>query len=254
VGIEGRVAGAAGFGAARRVGFAIAVLDSVGGHVYCGGACGSARFPSESLVKLFIATELLAQKRLTGPVEELAWKMITQSDDKAATALYQRAGGDSVVDRIENRYRVEIGYRPSRQGWWGTTHVSATGLVRFLARAKADPAVGPWLLNAMRLGTYRGSDTFDQWFGIPAYAANAAFKQGWGDDDDTRSQTLNSVGLVDDRYAVAILVNANPPRSPRYVRDTINGIAARLFPDGHLTSAGSSRGPGTQSVRRAGLR
>ncbi|GAA1814841.1 hypothetical protein GCM10009682_39970 [Luedemannella flava] len=38
---------------------------------------------------------------------------------------------------------------------------------------------------AMRLGTYRGSDGFDQWFGIPRYTPDAAFKQGWGSDDDS---------------------------------------------------------------------
>ena len=69
----------------------IAVLDLRTG-AYTGAAEATEEFASESVVKVLIATELLATGQMHGDVERTAYRMITQSDDEAANALYGLAG------------------------------------------------------------------------------------------------------------------------------------------------------------------
>jgi hypothetical protein len=58
----------------------IAVLDLRTGQ-YTGAGQDTAPFASESVVKVLIATELLATGQMTGDTATTAYQMITQSDD-----------------------------------------------------------------------------------------------------------------------------------------------------------------------------
>jgi len=226
---------AVNYAVARGERAAVAVLDTETGSFYGAGSY-NALMPTESVVKVFIATRLLLTGKMHGSVARTAYKMITQSDDASATALYGRVGGDGLVPWVARHYHLpSLGSGPIRSGWWGNTHVRAKALVQFYALVKKDRRVGPWLLNAMHHATRHGSDGQYQYFGIPAATSGFAIKQGWGDDDDCLCHSVfNSTGYIEgDRYAVAILTVGGS--YGRYAMTTINGVARRLIFGRHIS-------------------
>jgi hypothetical protein len=214
----------------------IAVLDTKTGHFYGSGDFRGV-FASESIVKVFIATRLLLRGAMHGQTETRAYKMITQSDDAIASSFYSQVGGDSLIGWIKNHYHVGgLGYRPSRSGWWGNTHIRPQGLVRLYAKLKADRRVGPWLLNAMHHATMYGSDGVYQFFGLPSATKGAAVKQGWGDDFDYGGTSdFNSTGFVNnDRYAIAILARGKSSSYGSQIGALLTSVAKRLLPGGRF--------------------
>ena len=108
----------------------VAVVDTTTGTLWAAGDYDDL-FAAESVVKVFIATRLLATKQLTGDTADTAYRMITQSDDGAADALYGLAGGDEVVTWIADHYGISgLGSPPTKYGWWSNTHISALGMAR----------------------------------------------------------------------------------------------------------------------------
>lgn len=186
----------------------MAILDTATGECDAAGDA-HARFATASVVKVMIAAELLATGQMTGTTAELAYSMITRSDDGAANVLWTRSGGVGLEPWIEQRYGLsDLGSANDIEGRWGNTHVSAAGLARLYAALKSDPAVWPWLSDAMHHMQRRARDGTDQRFGIPAVVAGAAVKQGWagGSADDPRDAVVNSTGYVrSDRYVVIVL-------------------------------------------------
>ncbi|MGN6607271.1 MAG: IPT/TIG domain-containing protein [Jatrophihabitans sp.] len=220
---------------ATRAGYriGIAVYDTKNHTLHGSGAYRSA-FASESVVKTFIATRLLVTGQMVGVTAQMAYKMITQSDDNMATALYGRVGGDSLIDWVKSYFRVpDLGSRPWRAGWWGTTRITPAGLVKFYVKAKANRRVGPWLLNAMHHATKYGSDGTYQFFGLPSATTHPAVKQGWGGDYDYTTACFNTTGFVDnDRYAVAILARGPMSSYGARIGSMLTAVARRLLPGG----------------------
>jgi len=213
----------------------VAVVDTSTGKLWAAGDYDD-MFAAESVIKVFIATRLLATKQMTGDTADTAYRMITQSDDGAADALYGLAGGDEVVTWIAEHYGIPgLGSPPTKAGWWSNTHISAVGMARFYAKVKADPLVWPWLSKAMHRATEYGSDGTYQFFGLKQADRNAAIKQGWGQDDDdwAEASDFNSTGYVDsDRYAVVILVKGPPWEYNSGTPAAVTRIAKALMPGG----------------------
>ena len=186
----------------------IAVLDTKSGAFY-GAGDYTGYFGSASVVKALIATKILATGRMSGGTAAEAFRMITLSDDNAGADLWNRFGGPSIINWVKAYYNIPfLGFPNTRPGYWGNTHISARGMAYFYAHAKADPHVGPWLLNAMHQYSCGAADGTNQCFGIPSAVGGAAIKQGWGSHsaDNWSDAIINTTGLIDgDRYAVAIL-------------------------------------------------
>lgn len=223
-------------GYARNKGYTvgIAVLDTRTGHFYGSGNYRGI-FASESLIKVFIATRLILQGRMHGTTKSRAYKMITQSDDAIATSFYGSVGGDGLVGWIKRHYHVpNLGYGPSRAGWWGNNHLRPAGLVRLYAKLKTDKRVAPWLLNAMHHATRHGSDGTYQFFGLPSAARHPAIKQGWGNDlEGTNTADFNTTGFVDHkRYAVAILARGPSSSYGSRIGSLLTNVARRVLPGG----------------------
>jgi hypothetical protein len=216
---------------------AIAIEDTWTGQVW-GGGPNTDMFATESVVKVFIAVRLLVTGQMEGDTESTAYEMITQSDDDAADALYDLAGGDDVIPWAAQHYGItNLGYGPTEPGWWSNSHISAVGLVEFYAAIKADPAVWGWLSNAMANATQYAADGTDQYFGLPSATSDWAIKQGWGADGDDwdASADFNSTGFVlGSRYAVAILLTGPPQSYGSGSPDMLSTIAQMLLPDGQM--------------------
>jgi len=207
-------------------------------HKFYGSGSYRSTFASESVIKAMIATRLILQGRMHGSTAQRAYKMITQSDDGIASAFYGSVGGDNLINWIKRRYRVpDLGTPPHRAGWWGNTHITAAGLVKFYAKVKWDRRVGPWLINAMHHARKYGSGGTYQFFGLPSATRGAAVKQGWGIDYDDwgRSADFNTTGFVNgDRYTVAILARGPARTYGSAIGNALTQTARRLLPGGRF--------------------
>jgi Beta-lactamase enzyme family len=186
----------------------VAVMDTRTGRVYLAGYAHR-RFASASVVKTLIATRLLLTGQMHGATATLARSMIERSDNDAATALYPKVGGDHLVKWIDEHYHLRgLGARPTMPGLWGSTQLTAAGMVRFYNAVRHDPLVWPWLSRAMHAYAQTSAAGEPNAFGIAAVAPRSAVKNGWDVDRDVRHPSnaiINTTGFVqDDRYAVAI--------------------------------------------------
>lgn len=73
---------------------------------------------------------------------QIAYKMITQSDDASATALYGVAGGDSLIPWIETHYGIDdVGSRPTTRPASSTTIVTPWRSCSRVRRGSTTPVV-----------------------------------------------------------------------------------------------------------------
>jgi hypothetical protein len=214
---------------------AIGVLDTQTG-AFTGAGDYNSTYASESVMKTFIATRLLMTGQMSGWNETAAYKMITQSDDASASALYGRVGGDGLIIWIKQALNVpNLGNPPLRPGWWGGTQITAAGMASFYNAVRHRPGVWDWLGNAMHHATPYGSDGTYQFFGIPSATTAAAVKQGWGGDNAAGQPAFNSTGLVNgDRYAVVLLTQGGTYGTP--IANMVTAQARLLMPGGRIAS------------------
>jgi hypothetical protein len=231
------VAAAVAVGTDRGTRVGVAVRDRRTGATYVGGE-PDASFFSASLVKVFIAARLLAEDKAEDPtVRDRMHLMIVASDDDAASDLYPVAGGEELVGWISARYHI-TGLRVTTDpGAWGLTGVTARAMVAFYAAVATDAKVGPWLLDAMGDAAKRGSDGFDQNYGLMPVARTWRVKQGWLCCVDGM-MWMHSTGYVDqDRFAIALLTEGDPDAYDAYARETVTLMARALLPQGTLPGA-----------------
>jgi hypothetical protein len=221
-------------GRSRGVRVGVAVLDRVTGTFHGGGDVDH-RFASASVMKVFIATRLLAEGRADdASVRDQMWRMIVASDDVAARNLYRLVGTESLIPWIAHRYGIP-GLAPANvPNYWGLTRITARGVVTFYAAVANDAVVAPWLLNAMANTRSTAADGFHQWFGLPAAAKNWKVKQGWMCclEGVTR---MHSTGFIDgNRYTVALLTEGARSVYGNYGAQTLTLMARALLPAGTI--------------------
>ncbi|MGY1824251.1 serine hydrolase [Geodermatophilus sp. SYSU D00079] len=168
-------------------------------------------FPTASLVKLFVAEDLLHRARqgtlpLTEEDRRRMAEMVRGSSDAIASDLWGRFDGDRMVRDVAARYGLRGTAPPRVWGEWGETTTTAQDLARFLARLPvvAHPDDATTLTDWMRGATATAADGFDQRFGVlGAVPGGAAVKQGWmcclGG-----MRHLHSVGLVGTQVVVLL--------------------------------------------------
>jgi hypothetical protein len=201
-----------------------------------GNAAADRPFPTASMVKLFVAEDVLHRARrgslvLRADDPALLRDMIGSSDDPAASTLWSRYGGAQMVTDVARRYRLTGTAPPSAPGQWGRTTTTARDLARFLAvlPTAAHPEDAAALLGWMRNATERGADGFDQRFGMFGTGSpRVAVKQGWmccvGG-----SRHLHSVGVLGKRVVVLL---SELPRATGYdvARGALTAAAAAIPP------------------------
>lgn len=167
--------------------------------------------PTASVVKLLIALDLIDSSGVPSGDEATAVRdMLTASDDRVASRLWQQRGGPAIVQRQIKKLGLVHTAPPADAGQWGSTQMSPTDVVtvyRHITASLPEEQRG-FLTKAMESIPRESADGFDQHFGIPRAFPGAewAVKQGWGSSDGRR--VLNTTGLVRTEsrtFAVAVM-------------------------------------------------
>jgi hypothetical protein len=197
----------------RLTGLSIRAAEAAGARVLAqraGNELADRPFPTASMVKLFLAEDLLHRARtgaLTLTPEDRAQLevMIRSSDDPAASDFWVRFDGARMVRDVATRYGLSGTSPPARWGQWGETMTTANDLAWFLVRLPvvAHPEDAAALQSWMGTATPIASDGFDQEFGVFGTLPGAAVKQGWMCCLSGRRH-LHSVGVVDSRVVVLL--------------------------------------------------
>lgn len=201
-----------------------------------GNASADRPFPTASMVKLFVAEDVLHRARagvLTLQPDDpaLLQEMIRSSDDPAASTLWVRYGGGQMVADVARRYGLAGTAPPARPSQWGETTTTARDLARFLALLPtvAHPDDAATILAWMQAATPSAADGFDQRFGVFGTAPpETAVKQGWMCCLEG-NRHLHSVGVLDGRVVVLL---SEVPRATGYdeARAALSAAAAALPP------------------------
>lgn len=219
------------------------VLDRNTGETAASGANQS--FPIASVVKLFIADDLLLQEsegktKLSAADRASLDAMLRSSDDGAAQTFWDRSGGNAVIARIKARYGL-AGTTAPYNGHWDVTTSTASDLVRYYdmllnGSGGLPPEQADIIIGNLARSTPAGNDGYPQRFGIPEglYGEPVAVKQGWFCCWSGPNQLHVSTGVIgaDRRYVMAI--SSLDPTSAAAARANITEAVKAMFPGGTI--------------------
>jgi hypothetical protein len=159
---------------------------------------------SMSTSKIFIAIGALRRGADPAAVAE----MLSLSDDLIASQLWGVVEGPVLIEEQAAAMGLEHTTPSPEWGRWGDVLISASDMVRVYEYLLAEVPEGDRavILAALEATTDRGSDGYDQTFGIPTAADGLdwAVKQGWGCCKPDRFLVSTGTVGADHRYIVAI--------------------------------------------------
>ena len=213
---------------ARRAGIAgFTVIDLTSGEIDEGGFA-EVQIRSASVIKVPIAMTLMAMvnaqgRPLTSGEQSALRLMITQSDNKAATQLWNEVGGNNVIGLMSALGATDTSLDPG--GAWGFTRTTSRDLAVVLARL-AQGVLGPSATGQI-ISLMRQVIPSQAW-GIGAAIPGAAIKNGWyPDPGDWR---VNCLGIAGGRrYALAVMTEYPIGLGQGYGEATCQQIAADLL-------------------------
>jgi hypothetical protein len=199
---------------------------------------GSTRhFSSASIVKTIILAALLRWHQETGtPLSATeqyeATLMITQSDNDAATYLWNEVGLDRLQDFLDaaKMNETELG----QDGYWGLTQVTAHDEMLLLELLDGPNSVLDSASRSYELGLMSQVISSQRWgtpYGAPA-DVTVHVKNGWLPDPLWH---VNSLGVftgkdgADKNYLIAVLTDDNPTEQDGI--DTIQSVAQAVHRD-----------------------
>jgi hypothetical protein len=248
-GLTGRAQQAAADAAKAGANISAVVLDRSTDQVISSG--NAAPTPIASVVKLFIADDLLLQEakgqtELT-PDDRTAFdSMLRSSDDSAAEVFWNRSGGSAIVTRVAARYGLGSTTTPYDGHWWNTMSTTAD-LVRYYdmlldGSGGLPPEQASIILSNLAQSTPMAIDgtqpggVYPQRFGIPDGLAGepVAVKQGWMCCWNGGNWMHMSTGVIgaDRRYVMAI--GSMQPTDDKTARNTITQAVKAMFPGGRI--------------------
>ncbi|HSR85480.1 MAG TPA: serine hydrolase [Streptosporangiaceae bacterium] len=198
-----------------------------------------------SIVKVDILETLLAQHRAAGTALSardvtLAQEMIVDSDNGAATALWDEVGGAGGI----SDYNDSVGLTHTTPSgcvtcpgfpWpgWGLTTTTASDQIALLRELVRRNGHLTHAQQAFALGLMEGVTPSQRWgvaAGVPQQAT-VALKNGWlpltRAGDDWQINSLGRISFDGDDYLIAVLTTGNP--SEQYGIDTIDELSAIVW-------------------------
>ena len=219
--------------AGRRGTHAVTVYDRVTG-VTCQLNEGH-RFDSASVVKATILAALLrwhqeTKRPLSAREQRLATLMITQSDNDAATALWNEVGLARLQHFLDLAKMTET--RLNREGYWGLTQITARDERALLRLLTSSNSVLSASSRKYQLGLMARVIPAQRW-GVPAGApryVTVYVKNGWLPLSD--GWHINSIGAFIGHgrdYMMVVLSDGNPTMD--YGVTTVEAVATAVHRD-----------------------
>ena len=218
-----------------------AVFDVPTGSTYLLTTNASAQQVEASIVKVDILATLLAAHPggLPASIQSLAQPMIEESDNDAATALWNQADAPAGIETFNN----EIGLESTKLSdcvvcagfpWpgWGLSATIASDQVSLL---KSLVLPNPAITDPNRqyaLGLMEHVVPSEDWgltAGVPP-GVTVALKNGWLPLQGSSDWQINSIGWISGQgrdYIAAVLVAGNP--TIQYGIDTISQVSEALW-------------------------
>lgn len=199
-----------------------------------------------SVVKLFIADDLLFSGVPLSPDDlESFQTMLRSSDDSAAEVFWNRGGGSAIVTRVAQRYGL-ASTRPPDNGRWFYTISTAADLVRYYDMMLSGAGGLPhdkaeMIVSNLAASTPNGIDgmmpggIYPQRFGIPEglYAVPVAVKQGWMCCVGSDWMHL-STGIIGADHRYIMVIGSDQPTNAANARATITQAVKTMFPQGRI--------------------
>jgi hypothetical protein len=189
-------------------------------------------FHTASIVKADILATLLlqAQQAGTGLTDQeagLAVPMIEESDDQAATDLWQMVGGTAIATA---NARLGLSHTVAGPpGYWGLTRTTVADQLRLLTDLTSATSPLTAASRDYELGLMEDVTPSQQW-GVSAAASRGsvfAVKDGWLPDPDL--WVINSIGIVTrdgQRLLIAVLSNDQSSEASGIAADSAAARAA----------------------------
>ena len=242
-GVDARARQATAAAAESGADIEVMVLDRNTGQVVSSG--GNQPFPIASVVKLFIADDLLLRESegeasLSAADRSSLDVMLRSSDDSAAQMFWDRGGQNDIIGRIVARYGL-AGTTAPYNGHWDVTQSTASDLVRYYDKlldgtGGLPPEQANIIIGNLARSTPTGTDGYPQRFGIPEglSAEQVAVKQGWFCCWNRGNQLHVSTGVIgpDHRYVMAI--SSLDPTDAATARAHITEAVETIFPGGTI--------------------
>ncbi|MCH5673505.1 serine hydrolase [Streptomyces gilvus] len=195
-----------------KVSAAVLDLDSGERAVYGDGA-----FDTASIVKVDILATLLLQAQdadrpLTATETSYATKMIENSDNTAASALWDFIGQAGGLDAANKTFGL-TGTQGGDGALWGLTQTTAADQLTLLQQVFGDDSKLSEASRSYARGLMAAVEADQRW-GVSAAAdgSGCALKNGWLARSTTGLWDINSIGRVTaggQAYLVAVLSNGN---------------------------------------------
>jgi hypothetical protein len=221
----------------------VVVMDRDAGQTVSGGT--GAPFPIASVVKLFIADDLLLQEsegktKLSAADRNSLDIMLRSSDDNAAQMFWARSGQNAIIARVKARYGL-TGTTAPYNGHWDVTQSTASDLVRYYdmlldGTGGLPPEQANVIISNLAQSTPTGTDGYPQRFGIPEglYAEPVAVKQGWFCCWNGGNQLHVSTGTFGPGHRYVMAISSLDPTSESAARDNITQAVKTMFPGGKV--------------------
>ena len=206
------------------------------------------RFDTASIVKADILAVLLIQHRqtrtpLSEGERELATQMIEDSDNDAATALWDAVGGTMGMEAGNAALGLH-GIRPGADGYWGLTTTTVSGELGLLSDLTSARSPLPAAARRYELNLMRHVEPAQAW-GITAAASphtRPAVKNGWLPLGPGGQWVINSIGVIRHagrRLHIAVLSSGQPAEAAgiRQAQAAARAAAAAIS----IPAAGRSR-------------
>jgi hypothetical protein len=242
-GLDARVRQATADAAATGADIETVVLDRNTGQIVSGG--GNNPFPIASVVKLFIADDLLLQEsegktQLSAADRRSLDVMLRSSDDGAAQMFWDRSGGNAVIARVKARYGLP-GTTAPYNGHWDVTQSTASDLVRYYdmlldGAGGLPPEQANVIIGNLAQSTPTGTDGYPQRFGIPdgLFAERVAVKQGWFCCWNGGNQLHVSTGTFGPEHRYVMAIGSLDPTGAAAARENITQAVKTMFPSGKV--------------------
>jgi Beta-lactamase enzyme family len=176
-------------------------------------------FHTASIVKADILATLLLQLQhqhagLSVGEQDLATAMIEDSDNGAATALWNVIGATAGLAGGDQALRLRH-TAPGQDGWWGLTATTVTDQLRLLSALTSKHSPLTAASRRYELNLMHNVATGQNW-GVTAAASRGtrpAVKNGWMPDGAAGLWDINSIGVISrhgQRLLVAVLSSGQP--------------------------------------------